>query len=158
MTDESSIPVLSRDHPGAALKGQMLIKVAPEMGIAAFDYIKTKEKVNILKGLKAFTGYLHTDGNVSYEAMEKEEGVSFLNCLVHARRKFDAAKDYDKERSSYVLEQIQRIYLLERQMRDEKTACLLDRIMEHAWLPFTTLCSRCASSMDLILANGSPMY
>ena len=120
MADESSIPVLSRDHPGATLKGQMLIKVAPELGVAAFDYIKTKEKVNILKGLQGFKGYLHTDGNVSYEAMEKEEGVIHLNCLVHARRKFDAAQDYDKERSSYVLEQIQRIYLLERQMRDDQ--------------------------------------
>ncbi len=117
MADESSIPVLCQDHPGATLKGQMLVKVAPEKGLVVFDYIKTKEKINILEGLEGFEGYLQTDGNVSYCSKGAEDKVTHLNCLVHARRKFDAALDYDYKRASAVLEIIQKIYAIERQMK-----------------------------------------
>ncbi len=117
MADESSIPVLCQDHPGATLKGQMLVKVAPEKGLVVFDYIKTKEKTNILEGLHGFEGYLQTDGNVSYDTKGVEDNVTHLNCLVHARRKFDAALDYDRKRASYVLKVIQKIYLIERQIK-----------------------------------------
>jgi len=145
MADESSIPVLTQDNPGAARKGQMLVKVNPENGLVVFDYIKTKEKINILEGLRGFKGYLQTDGNVSYDTKGAEKDVTHLNCLVHARRKFDAALDYDKKRAGHALEIIQQIYMLERQMkhahldhnqiretRQEKTKPLLDQL--HNWL------------------------
>lgn len=68
--DESSIPVLTKDKPGSTLKGCMLIKVAPKKKLVIFDYIKTKEKVNILNSLSGFQGYLQVDGNVSYDYEE----------------------------------------------------------------------------------------
>ena len=144
MADESSIPVLTKDNPGAARKGQMLVKVNPENGLVVFDYIKTKEKVNILEGLRGFKGFLQTDGNVSYNAKGAEKDVTHLNCLVHARRKFDAAKDFDEQRAGHVLKIIQEIYMLERQIkqnqiehsmiritRQQKTKPLLDQLHKY---------------------------
>lgn len=118
--DESSIPVLTTDKPGSALKGCMLAKVAPTDNLVVFDYIKTKEKPNILKSLAGFKGYLQVDGNVTYQHKGKEEEVSLMHCMVHSRRKFDQALEYDRKRSAYVLNEIKKLYLLERQMSTEK--------------------------------------
>jgi transposase len=118
--DESSIPVLTRDHPGSALKGCMLIKVAPSKKLCAFEYIKTKEKVNILEALKGFSGHLQVDGNVSYETKGREKQVTLMHCLVHSRRKFTEAIDYDKQRAEHALGYFQKIYAIERKMVEQK--------------------------------------
>lgn len=118
--DESSIPVLTADKPGSAMKGCMLAKVAPTENLVVFDYIKTKEKPNILGSLAGFKGYLQVDGNVTYQHKGKEEEVSLMHCMVHSRRKFDQALEYDRKRSSYVLNEIKKLYLLEREMNAEK--------------------------------------
>lgn len=118
--DESSIPVLTTDNPGSTMKGCMLAKVAPNKKLVRFDYIKTKEKTNILASLKDFKGYLQVDGNVSYQPKGQEQEVELMHCLVHSRRYFEKALEYDKERSSYVLKQIQRLYLLERNAKTAK--------------------------------------
>lgn len=116
--DESSIPVLTKDKPGSTLKGCMLVKVAPIERLVVFDYIKTKEKVNILQSLDGFKGHLQVDGNVSYEQKGKESGIKLMHCLVHSRRKFKEALDYDKEKAAYVLEEIKKMYLIEREMKE----------------------------------------
>ena len=116
--DESSLPVLTTDKPGSAMKGCMLAKVSPEEKLVSFDYIKTKEKPNILQSLQDFKGYLQVDGNVSYQPKGEEEEVELMHCLVHSRRKFEQALVYDEKRSGYVLEQIKKLYLLERDGRE----------------------------------------
>lgn len=115
--DESSIPVLTKDKPGSTLKGCMLVKVAPKEKLVIFDYIKTKEKTNILESLKGFKGYLQVDGNVSYEELGRDPGIDLMHCLVHARRKFEAALDYDHNRCDYVLNKLKEVYLIERQIK-----------------------------------------
>ena len=47
MADESSLRVLTKDHPEGSIKGCMLVKVAPQEKLAFLQYIKTKEKRNI---------------------------------------------------------------------------------------------------------------
>ncbi len=116
--DESSIPVLTTDKPGSAMKGCMLAKVAPEEKLVVFDYIKTKQKPNILGSLAGFKGYLQVDGNVTYESKGKEEGIELMHCLVHSRRKFEQAQEYDRVRSTHVLIEIKKIYMLERQFSE----------------------------------------
>lgn len=118
--DESSMPVLTKDRPGSTLKGCMLVKVAPLERLVVFDYIKTKEKINILESLKGFKGHLQVDGNVTYEEKGKEGGVTLMHCLVHSRRKFSEAKEYDDARSSYVLEEVQKVYMTERDLKEKE--------------------------------------
>lgn len=117
--DESSIPVLTKDKPGSTLKGCMLVKLAPKENVVVFDYIKTKEKVNILSALDQFSGHLQVDGNVSYETKGRQVDVTLMHCLIHSRRKFIEAQDYDEQKASYVLEQISEIYKIERQCKKE---------------------------------------
>lgn len=117
--DETSMRVLTQDKPDSALKGCFLVKTAPNERLVLFEYIKTKEKVNILDSLKGFKGYLQVDGNVSYEEKGKETDVTLIHCLVHSRRKFTEALAYDQKKSAYVLEEIKRLYLIERQMDEE---------------------------------------
>lgn len=118
--DESSIPVLTKDNPGSTLKGCMLVKVAPNAKLVVFDYIKTKEKVNILASLAGFKGHLQVDGNVSYEEKGTEDEVTLMHCLVHSRRMFEQALDYDRENASHVLTEIAKLYLIERKASEKE--------------------------------------
>ena len=81
--------------------------------------MKTKEKVNILDALEGFNGHLQVDGNVSYESKGKETDVTLMHCLVHSRRHFVAALDYQKEKSAYVLDEIKKLYQIERSCKEE---------------------------------------
>lgn len=132
--DESSIPVLTKDKPGSAIKGCMLAKVAPTENLVVFDYIKTKEKANILKSLALFNGYLQVDGNVSYEHKGEEDSVELMHCLVHSRRKFEQALDYNRNKASHVLTKIKKLYLIERQALEEElnTEQILSRRQQQA--------------------------
>ena len=117
--DESSIPVLTKDKPGSTLKGCVLIKLAPNEKVVVFDYIKTKEKVNILEGLNGFTGHLQVDGNVSYETKGRQEGVTLMHCLIHSRRKFFEARDYNSEKADHVLGLIGQLYGIEKKCKQD---------------------------------------
>jgi transposase len=39
--------------------------------------------------------------------------------MAHARRGFDKAKDYDKEKAEYALDMFQKLYAIEQQAREE---------------------------------------
>ena len=56
-----------------------------------------------------FTGYLQTDGYVTYEDFAVAEGITLLHCMAHARRKFHEALDKDEQRADYALEEIQKL-------------------------------------------------
>jgi transposase len=117
--DESSIPVQTKDKVGSTLKGCMLIKLAPKEKIVIFEYIKTKEKKNILDALAGFVGHLQVDGNVSYEAKGKDDQVTLMHCIVHSRRNFVKALDFQKEKSVHVLDLIKELYKIEKSCKEE---------------------------------------
>ncbi len=115
MADESSIPVMQKNEKKEKVKkGCMLVKVAPNEKIMVMEYIKTKEKQNIVNSLKNFKGHLQVDGNVSYEALASLDKIVLMHCLVHSRRYFEKALDYDHARASEMLHMIQNIYYIER--------------------------------------------
>ena len=126
--DESSLSVMTRDHPGSTKKGTILVKVAPTDQLCVFQYIKTKHKANLLDNLRGFKGHLQVDGNVSYEEMQEHSGVTLMHCLAHSRRYFEKAMDYDKDRASHVLSEIQKIYLIDRSIRERNLS--VDQIAE----------------------------
>src|SRR5690606_28407368 len=68
--------------------------------------------------LKDFKGWLQTDGYAVYEQFNTRE-VTLLHCMAHARRKFDEAKDNDAQRSAYALTEMQKLYALEREIKDQ---------------------------------------
>ena len=134
--DESSIRVLTKDKESGSIKGCMLAMTAPSDSLVGFKYIKTKEKANILGVLKGFQGHLQVDGNVSYEGMKGVLGVVLMHCLVHSRRKFDQALEYDNETASHVLSEIQKIFMVERKAKeDDLTAEQIYHLRQEKALP-----------------------
>ena len=117
--DESSLLVLTQDNEKGSQKGAMFVQHAPIEKMVFFDYIKTKEKVNILKAIGNFEGYLQVDGNVSYESLGKHPKITLMHCLAHSRRYFEKALDFDKHRASQALKLIQDIYAVERLATDQ---------------------------------------
>jgi hypothetical protein len=83
-----------------------------------FDYREGRGREGPNEVLENFKGHLQTDGYALYEDYGRKSGVTLLHCMAHARRKFDEAKDNDQARAEYVLTQMQKLYAIERQARD----------------------------------------
>ncbi|MBK8506719.1 MAG: transposase [Saprospiraceae bacterium] len=107
---------------------------------------------------------MQVDGNVSYEDKGKETAVTLIHCLVHSRRKFTEALEYDKKKSGYVLEEIKKLYLIERQMdeeaydfetklktRQELSVPILLALKSGCWII-------CSQIYQIILFNALPKY
>lgn len=133
MADESSIPVMGSDSKERKTrKGCMLVKVAPMEAITVMQYIKTKEKSRIINALKEFRGHLQVDGNVSYEELGDLQGITLMHCLVHARRYFEKALEYDKMKANQMLGLIQQLYQIERSLVDQPKEEILQARHKHA--------------------------
>jgi hypothetical protein len=83
-----------------------------------FDYRTTRGKEGPQSILKNYKGYLQTDGYQVYDDFDDEPGITQLNCMAHARRKFSEALPNDKDRAGYALGEIQKLYAIERHITD----------------------------------------
>ncbi|RED91084.1 IS66 family transposase, partial [Marinoscillum furvescens] len=119
MADETPIPVQSSNKPGATHTGYMWVYRSPEKGMVIFDYQQSRGAQGPEGVLEGFSGALQTDGYAAYDRFDKASGVTLLACMAHVRRKFDQAKENDSRRSEYALAQIQKLYALERQCKEE---------------------------------------
>lgn len=118
--DETPIKVLDKDKKGTTHRGYHWVYHAPVERLVLFDYREGRGREGPTEILKDFGGHLQTDGYAVYEDFGKKLGITLLHCLAHARRKFDEAKDNDRARASYVLTEMQKLYALERQARDNE--------------------------------------
>lgn len=115
--DETPIPVLDKDKPGATHQGYYWVYHSPEKKIVLFDYRQGRGKTGPMDILKNFNGFLQTDGYAAYETLDKSR-IDLFHCMAHARRYFEQALDNDKERAEYALRQIQKLYTVEKTSRD----------------------------------------
>lgn len=116
--DETPIKVLDKDKKGTTHRGYHWVYHAPIERLVLFDYRQGRGREGPNDILQNFRGHLQTDGYAVYEDYDRKAGVTLLHCLAHARRKFDEAKDNDLARAEYALTQIQKLYAIERQARD----------------------------------------
>ncbi len=115
--DETPIKVLDKDKKGTTHRGYHWVYHAPEERLVLFDYREGRGREGPTECLKDFKGYLQTDGYAVYAG---RQGITLLSCMAHARRKFDEARDNDAQRSAYALAEIQKLYAIERQARENK--------------------------------------
>lgn len=118
--DESIIPVMAKDKPGATYKGYHWVVRSPELKSLFFHYDKGS-RAQYVAGelLKDFRGAVQSDGYGAYNIYENKDCVLLLGCWAHARRKFEAALDNDPGRAEYALGMIRQLYAIERQAQDE---------------------------------------
>jgi transposase len=118
MADETPIPVLTEDKPGATHRGYHWVYYDPINKLVCFDYRQSRGREGPKSFLHDFTGYLQSDGYNAYDDLGPPGKITHLACFAHARRKFEHALDNDKERSEKALTLIGQLYDVEREARN----------------------------------------
>src|SRR5690606_4109916 len=68
-----------------------------------------------------YTDILQADGYEAYESVAKvNQKMELINCMAHARSKFVDAQNSDPPEVQYYLREIQKLYQLEKQLREQK--------------------------------------
>ncbi len=117
--DESIIPVLDKDKPGAAKKGYHWVVRSPELKSLFFHYDKgSRARYVAVDILKDFQGAVQSDGYGAYDIYEKKRGVTLLCCWTHIRRKFEHALEEDPDRATEALRMIGELYAIERYAKE----------------------------------------
>lgn len=119
MADETPIPVQTHDKPGSTHKGYHWVYYAPIEKLVCFDYRKGRGRDGPEEFLEKFRGMLQTDGYNAYDLYENKEGITLYGCLAHARRKYETSKDNDPPRAEYVLDRMRKLYMVEREAREQ---------------------------------------
>ena len=86
-----------------------------------FDYQPGRGAKHTIGILKDFRGIIQTDGWHVYENVAaKQNNITQICCMAHARRKFNDARPYDKELAEFALTKFHAIYEIERRCKEEK--------------------------------------
>lgn len=112
--DETPIKVIDKDKKGETHRGYYWVYQNSLDKIVFFDYQEGRGREGPMEILENFKGYLQTDGYAVYDIFDKRPSIILLHCMAHARRMFNEALDNDYERASHALEEIQKLYAIER--------------------------------------------
>ena len=88
-------------------------------GTVLFDYSPTRGSSAPVPILGNFKGYLQTDGYSVYQKYAQSRDITHLACWAHARREFEKALDNDRPRAEKALLMIQKLYAVEREIREK---------------------------------------
>ena len=145
MADETPIPVLTKDKPGATHKGYHWVYYDPGSKLVLFDYQKTRGREGPDDFLKNFSGYLQTDGYTAYNNLKNHTNITLLACMAHARRKFEHGQENNLLLASEAMKMFQALYEIERhakeaslsfdaikELRQQESKPILDEM--EAWL------------------------
>jgi transposase len=117
--DETPIRVLDKDKKGETHRGFFWVYQNSISKIVFFDYQEGRGREGPSEILQNFHGYLQTDGYVAYDVFDKKETITQLHCMAHARRMFNEALDNDRVVAEHALQQIQQLYAIERNCKDQ---------------------------------------
>jgi transposase len=116
--DETPIKVIDKNKKGTTHQGYYWVYYDTGQKLALFEYQQGRAAMWPKETLKDFQGYLQSDGYAAYDQFDRVPGITTMNCWAHARRKFIDAQDFDQEKSTAVLTQIQHLYKLESYCQD----------------------------------------
>lgn len=168
--DESPIKVLDKDHKNGAHQEYMWLYNAPSDNLVLYDYRKGRDSSGPKEMLAHYCGILQTDGYTVYERLfANHPNIILVYCMAHARLKFVETQQDDKQKASYVLEQMQILYALEEQMiqqtlsweertelRQEKALPVLKELEK--WMDAQLLQVRPTSPLCKALAYARPRW
>ena len=139
--DETTIQVQDRKKKGKAHRGYYWVYLAPEPQLVVIDYRKGRARDGPEAFLRGYAGALQTDGYAVYDVFDCHKSITIFGCMAHARRKFYEARDSEPQKAGYVLEQLKKIYAIEREAREQGACPALRRQMrqERAGPVFVTL-------------------
>ena len=95
---------------------------APLERLVLFRYAPSRSKNVPEELLQEYNSAIQTDGYSGYVNLDTKGNITLLACMAHARRYFEKALNGDAFRASYVLEQIQKLYAIERKARKHESS------------------------------------
>jgi hypothetical protein len=118
--DETPIRYQDPDtQKGKSEEGWMWLISKPG-GDVVFDWRLSRRHGELSSLLEGYTGLLQSDGYGAYEGYGRDNGVTWIGCWAHARRKFyDALANHPRE-AGLVLGLIARLYACEKRYREER--------------------------------------
>lgn len=126
--DETPIRYLSPGHGKCALG---YLWTARRPGVGVFYQWHASRAAACLENLvpAKFSGTVHSDGYAAYPAMvrQREGRITMAACWAHVRRKFFEAKEQAPVRAGWLLRQMQHLYAVEGNLREQKAAQLCAR-------------------------------
>jgi transposase len=116
--DETTLKVLDSQKKGETHLGYLWVYHAVLSKLCVFDYQKGRGIDAARQILTGYRGALQTDGYKVYNHYCLSKDITHLACWAHARRYFEKALTQDKKRASHVLQEIQKLYAIERKTAD----------------------------------------
>jgi transposase len=117
--DETPIKVMDKDKKGETHRGYYWVYQNSIDKVVFFDYQEGRGREGPSGILENFSGFLQTDGYVAYNIFDKKEDIVLIHCMAHARRMFYEASGNDEARASYALQEIQKLYTIERICKEQ---------------------------------------
>ncbi len=114
--DETTLKVLDKYKKGQTHLGYLWVYHAVLSKMCVFDYQKGRGTDAPREMLTDYRGALQTDGYKVYDHYCLNKEIKHLACWAHARRYFEKALVQDKKRASHVLQEIQKLYAIERKI------------------------------------------
>lgn len=134
--DESPIKVQDRDKKKSLHQGYMWVYRNPIKNMILFEYNRGRAKSVPEKFLENFTGYLQSDAYKAYLSLQTKGNITLVGCMAHARRYFEKALDNDPKRAEHVLLLIQKLYAIERKVKEKECSdSLIKRYREICAIP-----------------------
>jgi hypothetical protein len=141
--DETPVQVLDRDKKGSTHRGYFWPYYDHIKKLVYFDYREGRGREGPVEMLTNYVGYLQCVGYGVYDIFEKNRAIILLACMAHARRMFIEAQDNDHARAEYVLDEMQKLYAIEKEIkelsaderksvRQQKAVPILDSL--HQWM------------------------
>lgn len=117
--DETPIRYQDPDQKkGKSEQGWMWLISKPG-GDVVFDWRLSRRHGELTSLLDGYTGLLQSDGYEAYGKYGQRDGVTWIGCWAHARRKFYESLDNHPREAGLVLGLIARLYACESRYRDE---------------------------------------
>jgi len=123
--DETPVQVLNEPGKTAQSQSYMWVMASASHSSPAilFNYSASRSQETPNRLLADYCGALMVDGYVGYKKIGESPSIQRLGCWAHARRKFvEAQRTQPKKkqgRADYALAQIQKLYAIEKQMKDQ---------------------------------------
>jgi transposase len=118
--DETPVKVMDPDHPGKCATGWLWVGGLPGSYVL-FEFHRGRGKAEGAAFLKGFKGTLQRDGYGVYGSLARDNpGLIPVGCWSHARRKFVDALEEGTPAATQIVEELRKLYLIERHARDQK--------------------------------------
>jgi len=113
-SDDTGVKYL--EPPGPAKSGYLWAYVSSK-GDVVYDFTTSRSRAGPTSFLAGFQGILQVDGYAAYNEIFATAGIGHAACWAHVRRKFENALKTEPLESAMVLQKIQELYRVEKEIR-----------------------------------------